>query len=200
MAESAPTPKQWQLANCHCGTIQYRVLIPPLTGVSDPRKVMNCNCHLCTRNGYLNVYPTREEIRVRLPPSSPSRSPSGRAQTNNEVAGERELEEVSPGSEQLRSIPRILGYYVMDYGPRELEHVFCLRCGSSLWVDRNGGEKAFRAKIEDAKAKGDEEAAKEKDTVPINVRMLKNINIEELTRIKFNGRDEKFGPKYPYAD
>jgi hypothetical protein len=169
MTESAPTPKQWQLANCHCGTIQYRVLIPPLTGVSDPHKVTNCNCHLCTRNGYLVVFPTREEIRVRLPlppSSSPSsRSPSGRAQTDNE----REFEEVSPGSEQLRSIPGILGYYVIDDSPRKLEHVFCLRCGSSLWVDKDGGEKAFRAKIEDAKAKGDEEAAKEKDVVVINV-------------------------------
>jgi hypothetical protein len=58
---------------------------------------------------------------------------------------------------------------VFDYGPQEVEHVFCLRCGSHVWVDANGGEKAYQAKTEKAKAKGDEEAANEKDIVAVNV-------------------------------
>jgi hypothetical protein len=161
---AASPEKQWHSANCHCGIIQYRVLIRPLARDPVPHKVMNCNCHMCTRNGYLNVYPVRDEIRVRLP-SLPTSAGEHKADT-------KEGEEVSPGSEELRSIPGILGYYVFDYGPRETEHVFCLHCGSSLWVDANGGKKAFQAMIEDAKAKGDDAKGQEKDIVAINVSHL----------------------------
>lgn len=48
-----------------------------------------------------------------------------------------------PGSETLRSAKEeILGYYYVYRGAlgRENEHVFCKRCGSSLWVDAKGGE------------------------------------------------------------
>lgn len=50
--------------------------------------------------------------------------------------------EVVPGSETLReNRSDVLGYYVCRLGPdRENEHVFCKKCGSSLWVDTKGGE------------------------------------------------------------
>jgi len=45
-------------ANCHCGTVRYTVLIPSLAD----HKVNSCNCSICTRNGYLLVYPEREKV------------------------------------------------------------------------------------------------------------------------------------------
>ena len=44
---------------CHCGTVQYSVtLSPPLA----QQEVRSCNCTICTRNGYLFVYPEREQL------------------------------------------------------------------------------------------------------------------------------------------
>jgi hypothetical protein len=49
-------------ALCHCGTVQYTVtLSPPLT----EQKVVECNCSICSRNGYLLVYPLREHVVVK---------------------------------------------------------------------------------------------------------------------------------------
>lgn len=45
-------------ANCHCGTVTFTVKIPSL----QEHKVMSCNCSLCTRNGYLMIYPRRENV------------------------------------------------------------------------------------------------------------------------------------------
>lgn len=46
-------------ALCHCGTVQYTVtLSPPLAN----QKVVECNCSICSRNGYLLVYPLREQV------------------------------------------------------------------------------------------------------------------------------------------
>jgi hypothetical protein len=48
-------------ALCHCGTVQYTVtLSPPL----EQQKIVECNCSICTRNGYLLVYPQREQVKV----------------------------------------------------------------------------------------------------------------------------------------
>lgn len=134
---SSPTPaaspqlKTWHQANCHCGTVRYRVFLPPLAGGSNPHPVMSCNCSLCTRNGYLNVYPHRHEICVRLHDDT----------------------EAMPGSETVRKEKKdVLGYYYVYGGSpdRENEHVFCKSCGSSLWVDvKRGEEKATKEGKED---------------------------------------------------
>jgi hypothetical protein len=108
--------KTWYSANCHCGAVRYRALLPPLPST----EVMSCNCAMCTRNGYLNLYPLRHEIKVRLDP--------GNAE-----------EEASPGTDAVRNSTLGLGYYPLE--AKGTEHVFCLKCGSSLWVDANGGEK-----------------------------------------------------------
>jgi hypothetical protein len=48
-------------ALCHCGTVQFTVtLSPPL----EKQKIVECNCSICTRNGYLLVYPSREQVQV----------------------------------------------------------------------------------------------------------------------------------------
>ncbi|KAF2190549.1 hypothetical protein K469DRAFT_721449 [Zopfia rhizophila CBS 207.26] len=48
-------------ASCHCGTVQFTVtLAPPLA----KQKPVSCNCSICSRNGYLLVYPLREQLNV----------------------------------------------------------------------------------------------------------------------------------------
>ena len=44
--------------NCHCGAVTFAFLVPSLDHV----KVGNCDCSICTRNGYLCVYPDRKEV------------------------------------------------------------------------------------------------------------------------------------------
>ncbi|CAG8959554.1 hypothetical protein HYFRA_00001455 [Hymenoscyphus fraxineus] len=47
--------------SCHCGAVTYTVVLPqPIEHI----KVMNCNCKLCTKNGYLNVYPKRKDVKI----------------------------------------------------------------------------------------------------------------------------------------
>jgi hypothetical protein len=45
-------------ANCHCGAVKFTVRVPSLTN----HKVNSCNCSICDRNGYLLLYPAREEV------------------------------------------------------------------------------------------------------------------------------------------
>jgi hypothetical protein len=54
-------PSQKYPASCHCGLIRYTVTLSlPLT---DPDAwVTECNCSICSRNGYLNVYVQSECI------------------------------------------------------------------------------------------------------------------------------------------
>lgn len=58
--------------NCHCGAIRFACkLSPPLHPEdSDPRcpeselcEVMRCNCSICTKSGYLLVYPFQRDFR-----------------------------------------------------------------------------------------------------------------------------------------
>ncbi|KAK4190181.1 Mss4-like protein [Podospora australis] len=47
-------------AGCHCGYIKFAVtLSPPL---SQGHKVMECNCSMCRRAGYLLVYPPKAKV------------------------------------------------------------------------------------------------------------------------------------------
>ncbi|KAF2116731.1 Mss4-like protein [Lophiotrema nucula] len=49
-------------ANCHCGTVSYSVtLSPPLA----EQKVVTCTCSICSRNGYLLVYPFRKHVEIK---------------------------------------------------------------------------------------------------------------------------------------
>jgi hypothetical protein len=55
----ATRERQTYQAQCHCGLITFAVTIsPPLTNYN----VMQCNCSICTSNGYLLVYPYRSDV------------------------------------------------------------------------------------------------------------------------------------------
>lgn len=48
-------------ANCHCGALKFTFSIsPPL----DDYPVVECNCSICQRNGYLLVYPIKENLKL----------------------------------------------------------------------------------------------------------------------------------------
>lgn len=45
--------------NCHCGAVRFTVtLTPPLL----EQNVSSCDCSICTRNGYLLVYPLDKDV------------------------------------------------------------------------------------------------------------------------------------------
>ena len=53
---------QTYTASCHCGAVQYDVVLsPPLP----EWKVISCNCSICSRSGYLLVYPERKYLHVK---------------------------------------------------------------------------------------------------------------------------------------
>ena len=58
MSNSETPAKVVYEANCHCGAIKYQIKMQPL----DTLKVTHCNCSICSKNGYLNVYPKREDV------------------------------------------------------------------------------------------------------------------------------------------
>jgi hypothetical protein len=58
-------PSQTYECGCHCGYIKFSMtLSPPLTGQPEGQnyKVNQCNCSVCTRLGYLLVYPVATEV------------------------------------------------------------------------------------------------------------------------------------------
>lgn len=59
-------PKIWHEASCHCGAVSFEVLHEPLYAI--PEKSFHApvacdNCSICLKNGYLLVYPLRDEIK-----------------------------------------------------------------------------------------------------------------------------------------
>lgn len=45
-------------ANCHCGDVTYTVYTQSLAA----HEVNSCNCSICTRDGFLAVFPERQEV------------------------------------------------------------------------------------------------------------------------------------------
>ncbi|KAH4237029.1 hypothetical protein HBI56_123760 [Parastagonospora nodorum] len=60
-APDANAPKKKYDAACHCGAFAYTVTAsPPL---DDPSaEVIECNCSICSRNGYLYIYPPNSSV------------------------------------------------------------------------------------------------------------------------------------------
>ncbi|KAK7715964.1 hypothetical protein SLS57_006715 [Botryosphaeria dothidea] len=45
-------------ANCHCGRVHFTATLPDIT----TKPVVRCNCSICTKNGYLLVYPKVADV------------------------------------------------------------------------------------------------------------------------------------------
>lgn len=57
------TPQQTTYpANCHCNAIRYTVTLDTALAPTGPGKINRCNCSICTKLGYLLVYPKREDV------------------------------------------------------------------------------------------------------------------------------------------
>ncbi len=55
-----PKPSGTTEGGCHCGYIKYAVtLSPPLPEYT----VLECNCSVCIKAGYLLTYPKREDVK-----------------------------------------------------------------------------------------------------------------------------------------
>jgi len=55
----ASSTKHTYKANCHCGQVKLTFTIPkPL----EESEVCRCNCSICTKSGYILVYPKREDV------------------------------------------------------------------------------------------------------------------------------------------
>ncbi|KAB2575863.1 Glutathione-dependent formaldehyde-activating [Lasiodiplodia theobromae] len=46
-------------ANCHCGRVQFTATLPDIT----TNAVVRCNCSICSKNGYLLVYPKAKDVK-----------------------------------------------------------------------------------------------------------------------------------------
>lgn len=46
-------------ANCHCGLVKFTAILPDIRS----GKVLRCNCSICTKNGYLLVYPKVDDVK-----------------------------------------------------------------------------------------------------------------------------------------
>ncbi|KAB2570862.1 Centromere protein V [Lasiodiplodia theobromae] len=44
--------------NCHCGRVKFTATLADIRS----SKVVRCNCSICTKNGYLLVYPKRKDV------------------------------------------------------------------------------------------------------------------------------------------
>jgi len=49
----------WYEANCHCGNVKYKIKLANLE--HSENQVNSCNCSICTKNGYMLVYPSPDE-------------------------------------------------------------------------------------------------------------------------------------------
>ncbi|KAK1772467.1 Mss4-like protein [Phialemonium atrogriseum] len=60
MAEEKAKESGTYEAGCHCGYIKFSVtLSPPLPEY----KVLDCNCSMCRKAGYLLIYPHRKDVK-----------------------------------------------------------------------------------------------------------------------------------------
>jgi hypothetical protein len=48
----------WHAGGCHCGRVLIEVLAPP------DLELLDCNCSMCRRSGYLHLIVTKEQFRL----------------------------------------------------------------------------------------------------------------------------------------
>jgi len=49
---------RWKKGSCHCGAVTFEVLAP------DEVEVIDCNCSMCSRTGYLHLIVPKERFRL----------------------------------------------------------------------------------------------------------------------------------------
>jgi hypothetical protein len=49
---------RWKKGSCHCGAVTFEVLAP------DEVELIDCNCSMCTRTGYLHLIVPKERFRL----------------------------------------------------------------------------------------------------------------------------------------
>lgn len=61
MADSTgPSPSATYAGSCHCGAVNFSATISP--GLESGHEVTDCNCSICTRNGYYLVYTPKSAV------------------------------------------------------------------------------------------------------------------------------------------
>ncbi|GLA18126.1 hypothetical protein AnigIFM62618_005281 [Aspergillus niger] len=82
-----PTPTSEQSmhqGSCHCGAVRFRIsLSPPLSEYP----VVNCNCSICSKNGYLLVYPSLKDFTLESGDETTRTHQFGRRQAKHEFCG-----------------------------------------------------------------------------------------------------------------
>lgn len=132
-SDSEPTTYK---ANCHCGAVRYEVTL------KDPfpkYPINKCSCTICTKNGYLLVYPTRSDVVFTRGNLNYSDHCCSTAATSLEKAGLERMKcrrVVEMGL--VSNANRNKGYdYLAGYrfGTKKKVHKFCKACGSSILID-----------------------------------------------------------------
>jgi hypothetical protein len=54
---SAPELQSYH-GNCHCGAFKFTVKLPEL------KSGMTCNCSICSKKGYIWVFPSKEDLEI----------------------------------------------------------------------------------------------------------------------------------------
>ena len=54
----SPRQMRWKKGSCHCGAVTFEVLAP------DEVEVIDCNCSMCSRTGYLHLIVPKERFRL----------------------------------------------------------------------------------------------------------------------------------------
>ncbi|KAL0941090.1 glutathione-dependent formaldehyde-activating enzyme [Colletotrichum truncatum] len=58
--KASSEPSKTYDGSCHCGNINFSLtLSPPL---EEGYKVLECNCSICRRSGYLLIYPEKKDV------------------------------------------------------------------------------------------------------------------------------------------
>lgn len=50
--------RRWHAGGCHCGRVRIEALAPPAL------ELLECNCSMCARSGYLHLIVGRDDFRV----------------------------------------------------------------------------------------------------------------------------------------
>jgi hypothetical protein len=57
-ARLTPGGRVWHAGGCHCGRVRIEALAPP------DLELLECNCSMCARSGYLHLIVAAEEFRL----------------------------------------------------------------------------------------------------------------------------------------